>query len=342
MNNRRSKTSITIHDVAAAAGVSVSTVSRVLNDKDDVALETYEHVKEIITRLGYTSSLAARSMRSLKTDVIGLIMPDVEQPYPLQVMRGVNRAVAEKDYDLIVYTSGDIRKNYTADRERHYVALLNNSITDGVIVVAPAATDFSTAAPVVAVDPHAECPAYPSVISTNREGAISAVSYLLALGHRRIGFIAGRPELQSARRRLEAYKDTLLQAGIEIDPDLIVTGDFTTETGRICARRLLQLPNPPTAIFAANDQTALGVYQAAQGSGLRIPDNLSVIGFDNIPEAAHAFPGLTTIDQSVDKMGYLATQVLIRMIENEDLETDVFKVPTQLVIRESCRPIDAF
>jgi LacI family transcriptional regulator len=125
--------------------------SRVLNDKDDVALETSEHVKKYC-QMGYTSSLAARSMRSLKTDVIGLIMPDVEQPYPLQVMRGVNRAVAEKDYDLIVYTSGDIRKNYTADRERHYVALLNNSITDGVIVVAPAATDFSTAAPVVAVD----------------------------------------------------------------------------------------------------------------------------------------------------------------------------------------------
>ena len=132
----------TIQDVAKAAGVSVSTVSRVLNDKVDVAPETYERVKAIIEEMGYTSNLAAKSMRSRKTNVIGLIVPDVEDPFPVQVMKGVNRAIAELDYDLIVYTHGDASANSTAERERTYVALLNNSITDGAIVVTPAAPRF--------------------------------------------------------------------------------------------------------------------------------------------------------------------------------------------------------
>jgi LacI family transcriptional regulator len=337
MKPRRSRNSITIQDVAREAGVSVSTVSRVLNDKVDVSPETYERVKEVIGELGYASNLAARSMRTQQTNVIGLIMPDVAQSYPLCVMRGVNRAIAELDYDLLVYTGGDARKHYTADRERHYVALLNNSIADGVIVVTPAATHFATPGPVIAVDPHNECPEYPSISSTNREGAISAVSYLLSLGHRRIGFIGGRMELQSAIHRKDGYEETLRQAGIELAPELIAQGDFTVETGRACALGLLRLPNPPTAIFAANDQSALGVYQAAKSLGLSIPDDLSVIGFDDIPEAAAASPGLTTIDQSVEQMGYLAAHLLVKLIEQEPLENEVYKIPTRLVIRGSCR-----
>ena len=140
---RNKKRAATIQDVAREAGVSVSTVSRVLNGKDDVAFETYEKVQHVIEELGYASSLAARGMRSRRTNVIGLIMPDVASPYCVEVMRGVNRAIAQLDYDLIVYTTGDIRKYGTADQERHYVKLLNGSITDGVIVVTPAATDFS-------------------------------------------------------------------------------------------------------------------------------------------------------------------------------------------------------
>ena len=337
MKPRRSKHSITIQDVARKAGVSVSTVSRVLNEKEDVSLETYEHVKQVIDELGYASNLAARSMRQHRTNVIGLIMPDVEQSYPVTVMRGVNRAIAELDFDLIVYTSGDARKHYTADRERHFVALLNNSITDGVIVVTPASMRFNTAGPLIAVDPHNESPDYPSISSTNREGAVTAVSYLLKLGHRRIGYIGGRGELQSAIHRLQGYEETLAEAGLTVDPQLILPGDYTVETGRECARRLLTLPNPPTAIFAANDQSALGVYQAARSLGLDIPDDLSVIGFDDIPEAAAASPGLTTIDQSVEQMGYLATQLLVKLIEGEALDSEVYKIPTKLVVRASCR-----
>jgi LacI family transcriptional regulator len=338
-NSRRSKKSITIRDVAQAAGVSVSTVSRVLNDKVDVAPDTYEKVQKVIRELGYTSSLAAKSLRSRRTNVIGLIMPDVEQPFPIEVMKGVNRAITEFDYDLIVYTNGDITKNSTVQREQHYVALLNNSITDGVIVVTPAATTFHTASPVVAVDPHYESSDYPSVIGVNREGAMKAMEYLISLGHRRIGFIGGRPDLQSAIRRLQGYKDALAGANIPLDPELIQTGDFLMETGFTCAQKLLSLAQPPTAIFAANDQSALGAIQALREAGLRVPDDVSIVGFDNISEAAYANPGLTTVDQSIGEMGYIATQMLISLIQGEQLESNVHKMPTQLVIRESCRAV---
>jgi LacI family transcriptional regulator len=149
--------------VAGAAGVSVSTVSRVLNNKDDVAPETYEKVQKVIGELDYTSSLAAKSLRGRKTNVIGLIMPDVGAPFSIQVMKGISRAIVELDYDLIVYTGGDIKEKSSADREQRYVSLLDNSITDGVIVVAPTATTFSTASPIVVVDPNKVNPDYPAL-----------------------------------------------------------------------------------------------------------------------------------------------------------------------------------
>jgi LacI family transcriptional regulator len=336
---KRTKKTVTIQDVAEIAGVSVSTVSRVLNDKDDVAPETYEKVQKVIAELSYTSSLAAKSMRSHKTNVIGLIMPDVEGPFAIQVMRGINRAITELGYDLLVYTGGDAKKKSSADREQRYVSLLNSSITDGVIVVTPAATSFSTASPVVVVDPNNVSPDCPAVIAANRAGALVAMEYLISLGHRRIGFIGGRPELQSAVQRLQGYKDGLRQAGIPLDPELIKAGDYSTETGMICAQKLLNLSDSPTAIFAANDQSAIGVIKAAQEAGLRVPDDLSVVGFDNIPEAVYINPGLTTIDQSVDKMGYVATEMLVSLIQGESLDSNLYKMPTHLIIRDSCRPI---
>lgn len=336
---RRTKRTVTIQDVAEAAGVSVSTVSRVLNDKDDVAPETYQKVQGVIEELGYTSSLAARSMRSRQTNVIGLIMPDVEDPFSIQVMKGVNRAIAELDYDLIIYTGGDIKKESSADQERRYVSLLNSSITDGVIVVTPAATTFSTASPVVAVDPNNESPDCPAVIATNRDGALSVMEYLTGLGHHRIGFIGGRPDLRSAVRRLQGYKDGLQQANIPLEQELVQIGDYSRKTGFACAQRLLNLSEPPTAIFAANDQSAIGVIKAAHEAGLRIPDDLSVVGFDGIPEAAFMSPALTTVEQSMDKMGYVATEMLIRLIQGESLDSHLYKMPTRLIIRDSCRAL---
>ena len=337
----RGKKAITIQDVARTAGVSVSTVSRVLNDKDDVAPETYQRVRAIIAELGYTLSLAARSMRSRRTGVIGTMMPDLEDPFTIQVMEGINHAITALDYDLIAYTSGSINQQSKAQREQYYVSLLNGSITDGIIIVTPAATSFSTAAPVVAVDPNNESPECPAVIATNHAGAMEAMAHLIGLGHTRIGFIGGRPDLQSAQRRLKGYEDALRQAGIALDQSLITVGDFTTERGRECARQLLSLSEPPTAIFAANDQSAMGAIEAAREAGLRVPEDLSVVGFDNIPETAYSKPALTTVDQFMDRMGYVATEMLIALVQGEPLESDLYKVPTQLVVRDPCRPPQA-
>jgi len=331
------KRSVTIQDVAKASGVSVSTVSRVLNGKLDVADDTQDRILAVIGELGYTSNLAARSMRSRRKNLIGLVVPDIGFPYSIEIMKGINQAITESTYDLLVYTTGDVHKSGAASHEQHYVSLLNNSITDGVIIVASAASDFITDAPIVAVDPHMINPNYPSVQGTNYQGAMEAMQYLLGLGHRRIAFICGRPEISSAGRRLQGYRDSLTQAGVEIDESLIVPGDFTTLNGHERGLELLSMENPPTAIFAANDQAAIGVFQAAEELGLRIPDDVSVLGFDNISEAKYL--GLTTVDQRLADMGYVAVQMLIKLIHNESLESKVYKMSTKLVVRSSCHDL---
>ena len=276
-------------------------------------------------------------MRSRKTNVIGLIMPNVEEPFTIEVMKGVNRAIDDLKYALIIYSSGSPNLENWAEREQHYVSLLNGSITDGMIVVVPTIKTFSTTFPLVAIDPHKEGTSFPAVIATNHAGATAAMEYLLSLGHRRIGFISGRSELQSAVRRLQGYQDSLRQANIPLAPELIQTGDYSAEMGFICTQKLLTLPDPPTAIFAANDQSALGVLKAAKEAGLRVPDDLSVVGFDNIPEADYS--GLTTVDQSIDRMGYVATEMLVSLIQGKPLESNVYKIPTRLIVRDSCRAI---
>lgn len=339
---RIKKRSATINDVAREAGVSVSTVSRVLNNKDDVSVATFEKVQDVIHTLGYTSSLAARGMRSHRTNVIGLIMPDVASLYCVEVMRGVNRAISKLDYDLIIYTNGDIRKYAIADQERRYVMLLNVGITDGVIVVTPAARDFSTETPIVAIDPNNESPECPAVNATNRAGALAAMTYLTGLGHRRIGHITGRLELVSAIRRLQGYKDGLAACGIQVNEDLIQVGDYSTETAIDCARILLSLPESPTAIFAANDMSAMGVYLAAQEMGVRIPQDLSVVGFDNIRESAALNPPLTTIDQFIADMGTIAVEMVVKLVNGEKIEKNLHEIATQLIVRDSCRPLLGF
>lgn len=335
---RRQSKTITIQDVAKTAGVSVSTVSRVLNGKADVALETLEKVQNIVHDLGYTSSLAARGMRSHRTNVIGLIMPDVASPYCHVIMRGVDQAIAQLDKDLLIYTSGSGHKENNAERERSYVALLNGGIADGVIVVTPTATDFPTHAPVVIIDPNNESPDFPAVFSTNREGALAAMNYLTGLGHRHIGYITGRMELVSTNQRLLGYKDGLCAAGIPVDEELIETGDYTTEKALLCARKLLSLRNRPTAIFAANDMSAIGVYQAAKEAGLCIPQDLSVVGFDNLIESVYVNPALTTVDQFMEEMGTVATKMIVKLVSDEKLKCKQHIIQTKLIIRDSCSP----
>ena len=330
------KQAVTIQNVARPAGVSVSTVSRVLNGKDDVARDTQERIRAVINKLGYTSNLAARSMRTRKKNLIGLVVPDFRS-YSVEIMKGINQAIAESPYDLLAYTTGDNEKASALLHEQYYVSLLSNSITDGVIIVASVTSDFIANAPLIAVDPHIVNPNYPSVQGTNYHGAIDVMEYLIELGHRRIGFICGRPEVGTAQRRLKGYRDALANHGIEVDENLVMAGDFTQKTACKSARQLLTMDNPPTAIFAVNDQSALGVYQIAEELGLHIPSDLSVVGFDNISEAKHL--GLTTVDQFLFDMGYIAVQMLIKLINGETLEFEIHKMPTKLVVRSSCEKL---
>jgi LacI family transcriptional regulator len=335
----KKKWSVTIQDVAKKARVSVSTVSRVLNGKSDVATETKERVLAVIEDLDYATNLAARSMRSRRKNLLGLIMPDIAYPFAIEVMKGVNRAIAESEFDLLVYTSGDVRKSGRAFHERKYVSLLTNSISDGVILVAPVAEQLNVDAPIVSIDPLASNPNFPSVHATNYQGALEAMEYLINLGHRRIGYITGRAELESAYRRLKGYRDALKKADIVVDDKLIAPGDYTTVTGISGARQLLALDPPPTAIFASNDQMAIGVFQLAEEMGLKIPDDLSVVGFDNITESKYF--GLTTVDQFISEMGYVATQMLIKIIHGIPLEDQTYRMQTKLIIRSSCRDVAA-
>lgn len=333
---KRNSKKITIQDVAKTAGVSVSTVSRVLNNKYDVAEETAEKVQGIIHQMGYASSLAARGMRSRRTNVIGLVVPDVASPYCHHILVGVNRAIARLDKHLIIYTSGNWSKENIDQNERSYVSLLNGGITDGLIVVTPTATGFTTHAPVVIIDPNNEAPDYPAVIATNREGSLTAMKYLTGLGHRRIGHITGRLNLISSHQRLQGYKDGLAAAGLPLDDCLIAIGDYTIDIAAKCARELLTSANPPTAIFAANDMTAMGIYQVAHELGVRIPQDLSVVGFDNLRDSQFMTPALTTVDQFMENMATVATEMIVHLVDEERSVENLRVFQTQLVVRDSC------
>lgn len=330
---------VTIRDVARRAGVSVSTVSRVLNDKDDVASETAATVRRVIEELGYASSIAARSLRSRTTNVVGLVVPDLWHPFTSLVIRGVNQVTAAQGYDLLAYAGARRNPNSVAHWEVQLVAQLNGTVTDGIIVVTPNAATYRTASPLVAIDPYQATTEFPAVIATNYQGVLEAMAYLVSLGHRRIGFIAGRPDLESAKRRLDGYHAGLAQASITVDPALIVTGDYTRAASIKCAEQLLALTTPPTAIMASSDETAFGVYDAAAARGVRIPEELSVVGFDNTLESTSVNPPLTTVDQFIEKMGVLAAELVLKLIQGQPCESQQYKVATRLVVRQSCRAI---
>jgi LacI family transcriptional regulator len=334
---RPSTNRVTIGDVAAIAGVSIATVSRVANGRYGVAPETQERVRTVISDLGYESSLVARSLRSRRTNVIGIVVADLE-PFSAELLKGAARAIHGSGYELIVYSGG----GHIGDPvgwERRYLSRLNGTLTDGTILVTPTVVDVVSAAPVVAVDPHAGASSLPTVDSENLEGAVKATEYLIGLGHRRIGFIAGRPDLESARLREEGFRRALDRAGIPFDPALMRVGGYTKEATETPARELLGSSDRPSAIFAANDVSAIATMEAASSMGLSIPDDLSVIGFDNIPESALSVPPLTTIDQSIQQMGYEAAKLLTGLIDEPDQEPAHLTLPTALVVRQSCRTV---
>lgn len=326
---------VRIQDVARAANVSVATVSRVLNGRYGVSAQTVQRVHKVIDELGYSSSLAAKSMRG-RTKVIGVSTFNLSLPFNVELLRGIDQVVQEHDYDLLVYTGNRDTRNGSATLGRKAIAQLNGSIVDGMIVITPLTNDLPTNHPLVAIEPCDEGH-FPSILSTNRAGAREAVRYLIQLGHHRIGFLGGRPSLLSARQRRQGYLDALIEAGLPILPELHVDGNYLRNGALVAARKLLMMANRPTAIMAANDLSAIAVLDVAGELGIRVPEELSVIGFDNIPEGAYTSPTLTTMGQSLVSMGSRAAELLIQMLQGEPVEPRVYELPTHLVVRHSCQ-----
>ncbi|MGP4014615.1 LacI family DNA-binding transcriptional regulator [Saccharopolyspora sp. 5N708] len=326
---------MTIRDVAAKAGVSVATVSKVLNDRHGVAASTVERVRAVIDELGYESSLVARSLRNHRTNVIGILVWDIE-PFSAELLKGAARAIKGTGYELVVYSAGREGTDQVG-WERRYLSRLSGTLIDGAVMVTPTVLTPESSAPVVAVDPRVGGAGVPTVDSDNFRGAQLATEHLLSLGHRRIGFL-GRPprDLESARRREEGYRSALEAAGITPDPDLIGVAGYDEETTRDAARRLLELPQPPTAIFAANDLSAIATMDVAVTLGMRVPADLSIVGFDNVPESRMTQPALTTVDQPIQLMGQRAIEMLVEVLAGRELAEPHVRLPTRLLVRDSC------
>jgi LacI family transcriptional regulator len=328
---------VTIRDVAEKAAVSVATVSKVINGRYGVAVETTERVQRAIDDLGYEASLAAQSLRNHRTNVIGVLVADFE-PFSSEVLKGAADAIRGTGFELVVYSAGG-RVGEHIGWERRYLSRLSGTLIDGAILVTPTVTDVNYGAPTVAVDPHMGPSEMPTVDSDNWHGAHLGVSHLLELGHRRIGMITGRPDLQSAQLRESGYRDALTSAGVPIDDALIQLGAFDPDVAGDAARRLLTMPDRPTAIFAANDLSAITAMEVAAEMGLRVPDDLSLVGFDNVPESALVTPPLTTVEQPIRQMGQRAMELLVRLIREESVESNHIRLATRLVQRQSTRAL---
>jgi LacI family transcriptional regulator len=331
-------TQVTIGDVAAAAGVSVATVSKVINDRYGVAETTSARVRAVIDELGYTSSLVAQSLRSRRSNVIGILVSDIE-PFNAELLKGAARAIRGTGYDLVVFSDCGQREDQVGWERRSLARV--SALTDGVVLVTPSGTNFSSSAPIVAVDHNVRSGTLPTIDSDNLNGAVTATQHLLDLGHRRIGFLAGRPDLESARLREQGYRQALDAAGIPFDASLVRVGEYQPETAREATRDLLLREPRPTAIFAANDASAIETIAVAHSLGLTVPGDLSVIGFDNVPESALCEPPLTTVEQPIQRMGEEAVRMLLGLIDDPSNLPPQVVLPTRLVERASCRPLVA-
>jgi LacI family transcriptional regulator len=329
---------ITITRIAREAGVSVPTVSRVLNGRADVAPGTRERIEELLRRHGYQRR-AGRTRGS--AGLIDLVFNDLDSPWAVEIIRGVEDVAHGAGVGTVV--SAIHRRSAST---RQWMRNLQARATDGVILVAsdvqsPLYADLRRLnIPTVVVDP-AGVPAHdvPTVGAANWSGGLAATEYLLSLGHRRIGFIAGPRQLLCSRTRLDGYRSALEAAGIPVADELIRPGDFYHESGFTCGAELLGLDSPPTAVFAASDQMAFGVYEAVRQRGLRVPDDMSIVGFDDLPEARWSSPPLTTVRQPLSEMGMLAARTVLRLAQGEQTESLRLELATQLVLRDSTAPV---
>jgi LacI family transcriptional regulator len=324
----------TIREVALRAGVSYQTVSRVINNSPDVAEATREHVLRVIAELDYHPNAQAVSLSRNRTDIVGIIVDTVTSTFFAQTIAGVAQALRRRGRFMLLATVEDATQFDVID------TLQRSRRIDGLVIVLPLANSLSLSrltpgrVPIVHIDLQYDMDVY-GITVNNYRGAYLATEHLIGLGHRRIGIITGRGDIPVGQLRLDGYRAALHDHGIPFNPSLVVSGDFTFASGVAGAERLVALDPRPTAIFACNDLMAIGTLHVVTRNGLRVPVDLSIIGFDDTPEAALACPPLTTMRQPLRTMGEMAADLVCRLIDGEQPEQMRYTVETELVVRSS-------
>ena len=328
---------ITQEDVAERAGVSATTVSHVINETRFVSQDLRERVQRAMEELDYQPNVIARSLRRQRTHNIAVILPDIAYPFFAEVARGIEDEGFHAGYKAILCTSQGDR-----EKERACLRLVRTKQVDGVILVAGAdmrehvETLVHRGTPVVVCNRPFPGIEVNTVIVDDEDCGFRATSHLIALGHRRIGCITGPAGLPISAGRVEGYRRALETAGIPIQEDLVVEGDFRNLGGFEAMNQLLALDGPPTAVFACNDLMAMGAICAASKQRLKVPDGVAIVGCDDIALAAFTNPSLTTVRLPKREMGATAVRMLVGRIEDESRPVQERVLPTELVVRDSC------
>ena len=326
---------ITIKDVAREAQVSINTVSRALNDKPDVRPETREVVLEAASRLGYQPNRLARGLRSNQTGVIGTIVADIANPFFASVVKGMGEEARAAGYSLVLQDTSEVYEN-----EEAAIRTLQAEQVDGVLLTPVQSSQESlrmlreAKLPFVLVARHFGDSETNCVVADDVAGGRLATSHLLDRGHRRIGFINGPLVNSSARERLSGYQSALDERAVGVDRGLITDGALTMEDGYDHTRHLLERAHP-TALFAFSDYVALGAMKAVQEAGLRIPEDIAVVGYDDIDFSSCLQSPLTTVRVPKREIGRQVVRILIQALKQTELAPQVVRLPVELIVRDS-------
>ena len=337
MGNRLQGRPPTIRDIAREAGVSVATISRVLNRQPHVAPETRAAVLRVVRERGFSQNRSARALSGAPTGLVGVTLPFIRASYFAQIAAALAEALHEQDMRPIICPTLDEH-----DREVGLLERLMHGTTDGAVLILPSESNdelrraHEHGYPFVVLDPRVPLdPGIPSVSSANTAGAIDATEHLLRLGHRRIAAITGPAGWCATEERLIGYRGALARAGIPLDQALEIESNFEMDGGVAAAAGCSTPPSPPTAIFAFNDNLAIGALQVARERGLGVPDDLSLVGFDDSEQAPLVTPALTSVRQPLTEMGRMAVTLLLRLLKQPTDETLKVELATTLVVRES-------
>lgn len=340
MSEQRQNGAVTIFDVAAKAGVSYSTVSRVANGYQFVKPATRRKVEAAMKELGYVANLKARSLAGGRSQMIGLLVYDFQSSYLVEIVRGIDSEMADLDYDMMLSTT-----HHRKRKESMHVKKLTQGMVDGLLIVLPTnlegyVDDLTRQnVPYVLIDyTGSQWPNANTVQATNHKGMYEATTYLIQLGHRRIGFITGMMQVGSSVERLAGFRQAMDDHQLPINPNWLIGGDFMEPSGYLGAKQLLQQSPRPTAIVCSNDVMAFGAIRAIHEVGLRVPHDISVLGFDDLPESSYFRPKLTTVRQPLQEMGRVATRILVQSIEKPGASSSQIELPTELIARESSAP----